>query len=118
MNFKTIQNFISGKKITRDLHHYRNIIKRINDGEHSATQLNAEALLSNFQAYRNKSTFSDTDKAHLFSLVRESARRGIGMRAFDVQMIAGLVMLEGRIAQMQTGEGKTLAAIFLRRSRR
>ena len=45
-----------------------------------------------------------------FALVREAARREIGLRHFDVQLIGGLAMLDGGIAEMETGEGKTLAA--------
>ncbi len=45
-----------------------------------------------------------------FAVVREAARRTLGMRAFDVQVLGGIVLHEGRIAEMKTGEGKTLAA--------
>lgn len=47
-----------------------------------------------------------------FALVREASRRAIGLRPFDVQIIAAMVMHEGKIAEMQTGEGKTLVAVF------
>lgn len=46
-----------------------------------------------------------------FALVRESARRVLAMRPFDVQMLAGIALHQGKLAQMQTGEGKTLAAV-------
>jgi len=45
-----------------------------------------------------------------FALVREASRRTLGMRPFDVQLIGGLVLHQGRIAEMKTGEGKTLVA--------
>jgi preprotein translocase subunit SecA len=45
-----------------------------------------------------------------FSVVRETARRTLGMRPFDVQVMGGIVLHEGKIAEMKTGEGKTLAA--------
>src|SRR4029077_16417689 len=45
-----------------------------------------------------------------FALVREAGRRKIGMRHFDVQLIGGIVLHEGKIAEMKTGEGKTLVA--------
>src|SRR5579862_1510388 len=45
-----------------------------------------------------------------YALVREAARRRIGMRHYDVQMIGGLALFDGGIAEMQTGEGKTLVA--------
>jgi len=47
-----------------------------------------------------------------FALVREASRRAIGLDPFDVQMIAGLAMAQGKIAELPTGEGKTLAAVF------
>ncbi len=47
-----------------------------------------------------------------FTLVREASRRTIGLRPFDCQMIAGLAMAEGKVAELPTGEGKTLAAVF------
>ena len=46
-----------------------------------------------------------------FALVRESARRALGERPFDVQMLAGLALHDGNLVEMQTGEGKTLAAV-------
>jgi len=46
-----------------------------------------------------------------FALVREAADRVLGMRPFDVQVIAGMAMCDGRLVEMQTGEGKTLAAV-------
>ena len=45
-----------------------------------------------------------------FALVREAGRRTLGMRHFDVQLIGGMVLHEGKIAEMKTGEGKTLVA--------
>ena len=45
-----------------------------------------------------------------FALVREAGRRTLGMRHFDVQLIGGIVLHEGKIAEMKTGEGKTLVA--------
>ncbi|MFX3839241.1 preprotein translocase subunit SecA, partial [Streptococcus suis] len=45
-----------------------------------------------------------------FAVVREASKRVLGMRHFDVQLIGGMVLQEGRIAEMKTGEGKTLVA--------
>lgn len=52
----------------------------------------------------------DEIKAEAFAVVREASKRVLGMRHFDVQLIGGLVLHEGNIAEMQTGEGKTLVA--------
>jgi preprotein translocase subunit SecA len=51
-------------------------------------------------------------RAETFALVREASRRAIGLRPFDVQIVAGLALDRGRIVEMQTGEGKTLAAVM------
>ncbi len=52
----------------------------------------------------------DADVAEVFAIVREVARRTLGERHYDVQLIGGLVLAKGRVAEMRTGEGKTLAA--------
>jgi preprotein translocase subunit SecA len=54
----------------------------------------------------------DSLRSTVFALTREAARRSIGLRPFDVQVIAGLALDRGRIVEMQTGEGKTLAAVM------
>ncbi len=54
----------------------------------------------------------DQDRIRVFALVREAARRTLGMRPFDVQILAGLALDRGTIAEMPTGEGKTLAAVL------
>jgi len=53
---------------------------------------------------------SDTDVAEVFALVREAARRTLNERHYDVQLVGGLVLSKGKIAEMRTGEGKTLVA--------
>jgi len=52
----------------------------------------------------------DPELTEVFALVREASRRAVGMRHFDVQLMGGIVLHEGRIAEMRTGEGKTLVA--------
>ena len=52
----------------------------------------------------------DTELTEVFALVREASKRAVGMRHFDVQLMGGIVLHEGRIAEMRTGEGKTLVA--------
>ncbi|MFK2904907.1 preprotein translocase subunit SecA [Dyella ginsengisoli] len=54
--------------------------------------------------------FTDHALAHAFALIREASRRTLGMRHHDVQLMAGRALLRGRLAEMSTGEGKTLAA--------
>ena len=52
----------------------------------------------------------DSHLAEVFAIVREASRRTLGMRHFDVQLIGGMVLHDGKIAEMKTGEGKTLVA--------
>src|SRR5205807_397822 len=54
--------------------------------------------------------FADNVVAHSFALVREAARRSVGQRPFDVQLLGGRVLLHSLVAEMDTGEGKTLTA--------
>jgi len=62
------------------------------------------------QRRRHVDAALDEELNETFALVREAARRSVGMRHFDVQIIGGLVLHEGKIAEMRTGEGKTLVA--------
>jgi preprotein translocase subunit SecA len=57
-----------------------------------------------------KRGFRDDLVAHLFALVREVSGRTVGLRHFDTQLMGGLVLLKGMVAEMETGEGKTLTA--------
>ncbi len=57
----------------------------------------------------------DTFIPEVFALVREASQRTLGLRHFDVQLMGGWVMLQGQLAEMETGEGKTLAATLARR---
>ena len=59
---------------------------------------------------QRKASFSDDHIARAFAIVREAALRTLGMRHYDVQLLAGQALLKGKIAEMATGEGKTLAA--------
>ena len=56
----------------------------------------------------------DDIKVEAFAVVREAAKRVLGLRHYDVQLIGGLVLLEGNIAEMPTGEGKHLSLLYLR----
>jgi preprotein translocase subunit SecA len=69
----------------------------------------AEALREACRPMRTKG-FDDTSTARAFAVVREASRRTLGMRHHDVQLIGGWALLQGKIAEMETGEGKTLVA--------
>lgn len=88
-------------------------VSRINELEPEMQALPDEAFPEQTAALRARLADGETLDAMLpeaFALVREAAQRTLGMRHFDVQMIGGMVLHQGRIAEMKTGEGKTLVA--------
>jgi len=103
-----------GTRNDREIKHYKKRVELINALESRYEAMNDEALKGAFAALREKVNSQQTtlDEAlnDVFAIVREVSKRTTGMRHFDVQMIGGLVLHEGRIAEMKTGEGKTLVA--------
>lgn len=85
------------------------VTKRINALEAWARSLGDEELRQEFSALRDAS--QDRAKTAGFALVREAARRHLGLRLYDVQLVGGLLLAEGRLAEMRTGEGKTLTIV-------
>ena len=89
------------------------IVTRINDFEPVVSALGDDLLSMKTQEFRErlgKGETLDDLLPEAFAVVREASRRVLGMRHFDVQLIGGIVLHEGRIAEMKTGEGKTLVA--------
>ena len=89
------------------------IIDKANSLEKGIQGLNQPELVSRLEAVRERTSGEvkeDTDVAEVFALVREAAHRTLGERHYDVQLIGGLALAKGRIAEMRTGEGKTLVA--------
>ena len=89
------------------------IIKRINDLEESISKLTDTELRCKTDEFKNQlkegKTLDDI-LPEAFAVVREASKRALGMRHFDVQLIGGIILHQGRIAEMKTGEGKTLVA--------
>src|SRR5690606_18997781 len=86
---------------------------RINQLEDETAGLDDAALAARTAEFRQRlerGEALDDLVPEAFAVVREAARRTLGMRPFDVQLIGGLVLHEGKIAEMKTGEGKTLVA--------
>ena len=104
---------ILGSKNDRELKRLSVILDEINHYEERLQQLSDAELQAKTESFRemlsNGAVLEDF-LAEAFAVVREAARRTVGMRPFDVQIIGGLVLHEGKIAEMKTGEGKTLAA--------
>ncbi len=110
----TIAQKIFGTKNDREIKRYRKRIEAINALESHYEAMSDEALKSAFESLKkevqsNQKTLEDV-LSDVFAIVREVSKRTTGMRHFDVQLIGGLVLHEGKIAEMKTGEGKTLVA--------
>jgi preprotein translocase subunit SecA len=88
-------------------------VREVNELEAEVERLSDEQLAAKTAEFRERfdqGESLDDLLAEAFACVREAARRSTGMRPFDVQLIGGMVLHEGRIAEMKTGEGKTLVA--------
>lgn len=104
---------IIGTKHDRDIKAMRPLIRKINELEASLQALSDEELKQQTQKFRERLATGETLDALLpeaFATVREASVRVLKMRHFDVQMMGGLALYQGRIAEMKTGEGKTLCA--------
>jgi len=97
----------------REIARLRTIVEEINVFEPAMKALSAEQLRAKTEEFKGRLANGETLDDILpeaFAAVREAGVRTIGMRQFDVQMIGGMVLHQGRIAEMKTGEGKTLVA--------
>ncbi len=104
---------VVGSRNERLLRRYRKVVERINALEGEIGSLSDEALRAKTGEFRerlDKGESLDQLLPEAFAVVREAARRTLGMRHFDVQLIGGMVLHDGKIAEMRTGEGKTLVA--------
>ncbi|SFV64906.1 Protein export cytoplasm protein SecA ATPase RNA helicase (TC 3.A.5.1.1) [hydrothermal vent metagenome] len=105
---------VFGTSNDRELKKYLKRVKVINALEAQYESMNDEELKAAFDAL--KSSIQDETKTlddvlyDSFAITREASKRTLGMRHFDVQLIGGITLHEGRIAEMKTGEGKTLVA--------
>ena len=102
-----------GSRNDREIKRYSKIVDKINALEEGIQSLSDEQLQAKTDEFRQQlkdgKTLDDL-LPEAFAVVREASRRVMGMRHFDVQLIGGMVLHEGRIAEMRTGEGKTLMA--------
>jgi preprotein translocase subunit SecA len=111
--FNFILKKLVGSKNDRELKRLSLILEEINALDPSIKGLSDEELKAKTPYFRellDNGRDIDDVLPEAFAVVREVAWRAIGMRPFDVQVIGGLVLHEGKIAEMKTGEGKTLAA--------
>ncbi|MEC8080201.1 MAG: preprotein translocase subunit SecA, partial [Pseudomonadota bacterium] len=111
--FGTVIKKIVGTKNDREVKRYKKVVSQINKLEDSYKQLSDDDLMAKSAEFRErlaKGESLDSLLPEAFATVREASSRVMGMRHFDVQMIGGMVLNDGRIAEMRTGEGKTLVA--------
>jgi preprotein translocase subunit SecA len=104
---------IFGSQNERTLKRIKPLVAQINAHEPTISALSNEALrdkTSEFKARLAKGETLDDLLPEAFAVVREASRRTIGLRHFDTQMMGGIVLHQGKIAEMKTGEGKTLVA--------
>ncbi len=104
---------IFGSRNDRLLKQYKRIVAQINALEQSIASLDDAALQAKTAEFKSKLADGqslDDILPEAFAVVREASKRVMGMRHFDVQMVGGLALHQGKIAEMRTGEGKTLTA--------
>jgi preprotein translocase subunit SecA len=104
---------IFGSKNDRELKRMGRIVARINECDAAIGALSDEQLRAKTAEFRQRLANGETLDQILpeaFAVVRETGKRTMGMRHFDTQLIGGITLHEGRIAEMRTGEGKTLVA--------
>ena len=110
--FGFIQKLL-GNKNAKEIKRIRLIVDEINELEPSMLALSDTSLKAKTEEFKTRLAEGETLDDILpeaFAVVREASKRVLGMRHFDVQMIGGIVLHRGNIAEMRTGEGKTLVA--------
>ena len=117
--FDYVLKKIVGTKNQRELRRMQPLVARINERESWAKSLSDEQMREQIRAFRQEvAAAPEVEKSSVlekllpdsFALTREASIRATGMRHFDVQLIGGMALHRGMIAEMKTGEGKTLVA--------
>ncbi len=113
MQITTLARKVFGTQNERELKSIAPIVAKINSLEPEIKKLSDEGLKAKTQEFKDRLAKGETLDHILpeaFAVVREAAWRVIGQRHYDVQLIGGITLHRGRIAEMRTGEGKTLVA--------
>jgi preprotein translocase subunit SecA len=111
----SILHKVLGDPNRREVQRHFRVVERINALEPAMQAMPAEAFAARTEELRGRAQAEeplDELLPEAFALVREAARRAIGLRLFDVQLVGGMVLHQGKIAEMKTGEGKTLVAVL------
>ncbi|WP_300330204.1 preprotein translocase subunit SecA [Fusobacterium sp.] len=109
----SLLKMIFGTKNDREIKRIQKKVKLINDLEEKFVNLTDEELKAKTEEFKQRLANGETLDDILveaFAVVREASKRVLGMRHYDVQLIGGIVLHEGKITEMKTGEGKTLVA--------
>ena len=117
----SLVKMVIGSKNERELKRLWPIVEKINGMEPAMQALSDDQLREKtdvFKARYQKGETLDALLPEAFAVCREAGRRILGMRHFDVQLIGGMVLHNGKISEMKTGEGKTLVATLDRKSTR
>ncbi len=104
---------VFGDSNDKEVKRYQRVVDVVGDFERSLTALTDDELAARTAAFRERIARGealDDLRDEAFAVVREAAWRAIGLRHFDVQLIGGAALHEGKVAEMKTGEGKTLVA--------
>lgn len=105
---------IFGSRNDRLLKKYKEVVKKINNLEADLEKLSDEQLRNKTEEFKKRhqqqNESLDSILPEAFAVVREASKRVLGLRHFDVQLIGGMVLHNGKIAEMRTGEGKTLVS--------
>ena len=108
-----LRNSFARRSNEKEVRKLEGVVARVNEVEEEVVNLSDEELggkTAEFQERLQKGETEDELLPEAFAVAREAARRTTGMRPFDVQVMGGIVLHQGRIIEMKTGEGKTLAA--------
>src|ERR1700688_2939891 len=111
--FAAIARAVFGTSNDRSLKAYQRRVPQINTLEPAMEALSDEALAAKTVEFRERLGGGGTMDELLpeaFAVVREAGKRTLGQRHFDVQLVGGMVLHDGKISEMKTGEGKTLVA--------
>ncbi|MEM6309504.1 MAG: preprotein translocase subunit SecA [Pseudomonadota bacterium] len=115
LGFGTIAKKVFGSPNDRKVKAIQPLVAKINALEPEFEALSDEGLIQKTEEFRERAKGGEDLDALLpeaFANCREAARRALGLRAFDVQLMGGIFLHQGNIAEMKTGEGKTLVATF------
>ena len=111
--FSYIANKVFGTANSRIIKSFKPIIDKINSLEEEIKKLNDKELKNKTESFKKQLADGcnlDDLLPEVFAVVREASVRTLGKRHFDVQLMGGIVLHKGRVSEMKTGEGKTLAA--------